>query len=117
MNYSKTPKHGPARDEALNGAVREALGTGSKPKPDTERPTEQTAIDKSGERDFLRRTRKTAWLLEQIDDLDSTIGRDMDALSRAESKQASANLWARIHRKRAARSELCEQLPGPPPQD
>ena len=48
----KLDGHGSARDEALkrrNGAVREALGMGSKPKPDTEGPAEQTANDKSGE--------------------------------------------------------------------
>jgi hypothetical protein len=52
MNYSRTLRDGSARDEALkrrNGAVREALGMGSKPKPDTEGPAEQTANDKSGE--------------------------------------------------------------------
>ena len=48
----KLEGHGSAREEALkrrNGAVREALGMGSKPKPDTEGPAEQTANDKSGE--------------------------------------------------------------------
>ena len=48
----KLEAHGSARDEALkrrNGAVREALGMGSKPKPDMERPAEQAATDKSGE--------------------------------------------------------------------
>ena len=37
---------GAARDEALqrrSGAVREALGMGTKPKPNTERPAEQKA--------------------------------------------------------------------------
>jgi hypothetical protein len=41
---------GSARDEALkrrSGAVREALGMESKPKPNTERPVEQGAADKS----------------------------------------------------------------------
>ena len=44
--------HGSARDEALkrrSGAVREALGMGSKPKPNTERSAEQKASDKSSE--------------------------------------------------------------------
>jgi hypothetical protein len=56
-------------------------------------------------------------LLTQIEELDSAISRDMDALSRAESKHASAHLWARIHRKTTARLELCGHLPGPPPHD
>ena len=61
-------------------------------------------------------TNKAEWLLEQIEELDSAISRDVDALSQAESKHASADLWARIHRKTAARLELCGHLPGPPPQ-
>jgi hypothetical protein len=56
-------------------------------------------------------------LLALIDELDSAIGRDVDALSRAKSKRASAHLWARIHRKTTARLELCGHLPGPPPQN
>jgi hypothetical protein len=68
-------------------------------------------------RDSPRMIHKVEWLLEQIEELDSTISRDIDALSRAESKHASADLWTRIHRKMAARRELCAQLPGPPPQD
>ena len=54
-------------------------------------------------------------LLAQIEELDSAISRDRDALGRAKSKRASADLWARIHRKTAARRELCKHLPGPPP--
>jgi hypothetical protein len=43
---------GPARDEALKRrdcAVREALGMGAKPTPNTERPAEQTAGDQFNE--------------------------------------------------------------------
>ena len=57
-----------------------------------------------------------AELLALIEELDSAISRDIDALSRAKSKRASADLWARIHRKTTARLELCGHLPGPPPQ-
>ena len=56
-------------------------------------------------------------LLAQIKELDSVIGQHMDALGRAKSKRASAHLWARIHRKMAARLKLCEHLPGPSLQD
>ena len=52
-------------------------------------------------------------LLALIEELDAEISRDMEALSRAEPS-ASEDLWARIHRKTAARRELCEFLPGPP---
>ena len=52
-------------------------------------------------------------LLALIKELDSAIARDTDALSRAESKHASSDLWARIHRKMAARRELRDRLPGP----
>jgi hypothetical protein len=53
-------------------------------------------------------------LLALIEELDSAISRDIDALTRAKSKRASAHLWARIHRKTTARHELCDHLPGPP---
>jgi hypothetical protein len=56
-------------------------------------------------------------LLALIEELDSAISRDVDALSRAVSERASADLWASIHRKTTARLELCAHLPGPPPQD
>jgi hypothetical protein len=74
------------------------------------------------ERDYIpswetREVTHEVELLAMIEKLDSAIGRDVDALSRAKSTHASADLWARIHRKMAARRELCEHLPGPPPQD
>ena len=58
-----------------------------------------------------------AELLAQIEKLDSVIGQHMDALGRAKSERASAYLWSRIHRKMAARQELCEHLPGPSLED
>ena len=58
-----------------------------------------------------------AELLAQIEDLDSAINRDMDALSRAKSQHASADLWASIRLKMGERRELRDRLPGPPPQD
>jgi len=56
-------------------------------------------------------------LLAQIEELDSAISRDMDALSQAESKHTSADLWTSIRVKMAERRELRDRLPGPPPQD
>ena len=44
MNYSTIVSDGAARDEALkrrNGSMREVLGIGPKPEPDTEQPAEQ----------------------------------------------------------------------------
>ena len=38
-------------------------------------------------------------LLAQIEELDSAISRDMDALGRAKSKRASEDLWTRIRLK------------------
>jgi hypothetical protein len=71
------------------------------------------------ERDFIpswetREMTHEVELLALIEELDSAISRDVDALSRANSKRASAHLWARIHRKTTARHELCDHLPGPP---
>jgi hypothetical protein len=63
--------------------------------------------------DTLEVTHDVECLLKEIEELDSAIARDMDALSRAESKHASSDLWARIDRKIAARRELRERLPGP----
>ena len=48
MNYSRIVRDGSGRDEALkrrNGVVREALGMGPKPTPETE--AEQPAKQKS----------------------------------------------------------------------
>ena len=52
-------------------------------------------------------------LLVQIEELDLAISRDMDALGRAKSKHASADLWTRIRLKMAERCELRDRLPGP----
>jgi hypothetical protein len=52
-------------------------------------------------------------LLAQIEKLDSAISRDMDALGRAKSGRASADLWTRIRLKMAERGELRDRLPGP----
>jgi len=52
-------------------------------------------------------------LLAQIEELDLAISRFMDALGRAKSKRASADLWTRIRLKMAQRRELREHLPGP----
>jgi hypothetical protein len=52
-------------------------------------------------------------LLAHIEKLDSAISRDMDALGRAKSKRASADLWTRIRLKMAERRELRDRLPGP----
>jgi hypothetical protein len=52
MNYSRTLQDGSARDDAVerrNSAVRQALGMGSKPKPDTEQPAEQKPTEKPNE--------------------------------------------------------------------
>jgi hypothetical protein len=52
MNYSRILRDGSARDEALqrrSGAVREALGMGPKPKPETEQPAEQKVDEKPNE--------------------------------------------------------------------
>ena len=57
---------------------------------------------------------ETERLLAQIKELDCSIGDDMDALGRAQSKQVSGDLWASIHQKIAARRELRGRLPGPP---
>ena len=54
-------------------------------------------------------------LLVQIEQLDSAISRDMDALGRAKTKRASAGLWTRIRLKMAKRRELRDRLPGPRP--
>jgi hypothetical protein len=56
-------------------------------------------------------------LLAQIEELDSAISRDMDALSRVASNHAGGDLWASIRRKMEARGELLERLPGPPRAD
>jgi hypothetical protein len=56
-------------------------------------------------------------LLALTEELDSAISRDVDALTRAKSKRAGAHISARIRRKTTARLELCDHLPGPPPQD
>ena len=53
-------------------------------------------------------------LLAQIKELDSSIGRDMKALSRAGSKHVSDDVWARIRLKMVKRRELRDRLPGPP---
>ena len=56
-------------------------------------------------------------LLGQIKELDCSIGDDMNALGRAQSKHVSGDLWASIHQKIAARRELRGRLPGPPLSD
>jgi hypothetical protein len=51
MTYSKTFRDGSARDEALrrrNVGVPKVMGTGPKPKPDTEQAAEQKANEKPG---------------------------------------------------------------------
>ena len=70
------------------------------------------------ERDFIpswetREVTHEVEVLAQIEDLDSAISRDMDALGRAKSKRASADLWTRIRLKMAERGELRDRLPGP----
>ncbi len=48
LNYSRILKDGVARDDALkrrNGALRESLGIGPKPKHDTEQPPVEQEVD------------------------------------------------------------------------
>jgi len=52
-------------------------------------------------------------LLAKIEELDSSINRDMDALSRTKSPAGSDPLWASIRRKMVERDDLLERLPGP----
>jgi hypothetical protein len=52
-------------------------------------------------------------LLAQIEELDSSINRDMDELSRTKSPASSNPLWASIRKKMAERDDLLERLPGP----
>ena len=52
MNYSRIVSDGAARDEALkrrDGSMREVLGIGPKPDPDTKQPAVQEADEKPSE--------------------------------------------------------------------
>ena len=62
-------------------------------------------------------THEVERLLAQIEELNSSISRDVNALSHTESKHASSDLWANIRMKMAKRRKLCHRLPGPPPSD
>jgi hypothetical protein len=51
-------------------------------------------------------------LFARIAELDASIGKEADALSRAESKHESADLWARIRTMLAERRELYTSFDG-----